>query len=65
MTDRVKAIVTRAAWTFLLTFATVVSVLTPTDLWSVGWERNALGSAIIAAVVTIKNAMITPPEVKS
>lgn len=65
MSAKAEAILTRAAWTFVLTFVTIVSVLTPTDLWSVGWERNALGSAIIAVAVTVKNAMLTPPEAKN
>lgn len=65
MSAKTEAILQRAAWTFILTFASIVAVLSPTGLWSVGWIPGALGSAVIAVAVSVKNAMITPPEAKN
>lgn len=65
MSAKTEAILTRAAWTFILAFATVVSVLSPTDLWHVGWIRAAIGSGAIAVATAVKNGVLTPPEAKN
>lgn len=60
---KVEAIAKRAAWCFALVFATDVAILSPTDLWHVGWVKGAIGAGIIAVASAFKNGTLTPPEV--
>jgi len=63
--SKARAVYQRAFWTFVVAFATVVSVIDPSGLWDVSVWRAAAGSGIIAVATAVKNGAFTPPEARS